>query len=747
MAFPVSTVLDNFNRANGALGSNWTGISGPPEIISGEVGLPSGITKGSAFWHESFGINQAVFFTVMTVAKEYELYLRNTSVGLCIMEIFESKIVLAQYKDSGGVYTELHTSSGAYEAGAAFGFTANSNKLSAWYKTALGETFEEVASATTTLTPEAGEIGFLLEGSTARLDNFGGGTIGTLSFKPSFSSVNSFKISLNKASKISPLFEDKNTIKISLAKLFKIIPQISSKNELHLNISLQKGSIKPLFSSVNSLIAMLHLSKTISTKYLNAIAFETKIGKGNSLYPLFTSETQLSVNLNLGKKLSIEPHFILNSNLFLYISEPRHEGSNKFLRVGPLVVVSPFLSNTHTASVDWRWWLVNTSDMTQIAELNTAHDKNLQIMLNQAGSANFWLHLLDPLTELVHEHYTSIVCYRNGKAIWSGPIYTAKEVSNAQTDRLQITAMGWYQDFNNRILHTGTEFEEMVAKAIAEGRITGYTSLGIEQAIELAYSEYPLGSGNNPGVPLGLIGADLIERANIDVPSNVTMGEIPNTTNSINLTLNQFQNIGEQFAKLSNIESGFDFNIHPLTRKLNIVRNLIRENIAGLGVDRGKGIKFTYPGNCVGAERSAEGLKTRNRFEVIGQYGVEKEQSLASIQKNGLFEEDISLPDVVSPQILRAYAAIQVRTLEQPFTIVSFEPKAVNREDTIISSVPRPFEDYELGDFVYCVIDRGPRFKVGTWDSPKPVRIYGMNINIEDNGTEKINSIQTTYSS
>jgi hypothetical protein len=141
------------------------------------------------------------------------------------------------------------------------------------------------------------------------------------------------------------------------------------------------------------------------------------------------------------------------------------------------------------------------------------------------------------------------------------------------------------------------------------------------------------------------------------------------------------------------------------------------------------------------AQRSADGTKTQNRTEAVGEYSIGKEESIGSIQENGLFEAYDSLPEVVNLNILNAYAAVETLTLEQPFTIITFNPRAVNSQ----RGVPRIFEDYEIGDVVYTTIKKGPRFQVGL-ETPQPVRVYGANIEIEDNGVEKVTGIQTVYS-
>lgn len=44
------SVSDNFNRADGGLGSNWTTIEGTPEVVSNKVGSSAGGAYNAAYW-------------------------------------------------------------------------------------------------------------------------------------------------------------------------------------------------------------------------------------------------------------------------------------------------------------------------------------------------------------------------------------------------------------------------------------------------------------------------------------------------------------------------------------------------------------------------------------------------------------------------------------------------------------------------------------------------------------------------
>lgn len=409
-------------------------------------------------------------------------------------------------------------------------------------------------------------------------------------------------------------------------------------------------------------------------------------------------------------------------------------------------------------SPSWNWYVCKTSNLSRIADItNNAHSKKLQLMLNKGGTGTCWFHIEDKKTIYIEEHKTSIVTYRDNKAVWSGEIFDCEEnIDNQNNFVLSVTALGWFEILNRRKVHTGYEWKEMAIKASGRS-IKIYPSEEHEKELEEIQKQYeeviaekfyiPVATESAEqlfysNVPMAEIANDLIIRANIDSPTLITVGDIA-PTNSINITIQQFQNVGEEITKLTAIESGFDFEIDPLTRKFNTYREEIKGGIAGKGVDRGSGIRFTYPGNCVLANRKSEGTKTQNRTEAIGQYGVGKSEGVQSREENGLFEGTVNAPEVTNTNILIALATVETLTLEQPFKIVTFNPRVVNNSESF--SVPRPYIDYEIGDIVYTVINKGPRFKIGL-KNPQPVRIYGFTIAPEDSGVERVTGIQTVYS-
>lgn len=390
--------------------------------------------------------------------------------------------------------------------------------------------------------------------------------------------------------------------------------------------------------------------------------------------------------------------------------------------------------------------------MEQIAEL-AVYTRQLQPQLNSGGTVTGWTHLLDPKSALVQKHKTALRTDRNGKTVWSGPIFKTNETSQEASgnneegqDQLQITAMGWLQNLNQRLIHTGAEFQSMLdgPNGIAWQEENGaYVPIGEDEATTLAYS-----ATENPATTDAAIIFDLLDRANIDAPTGITRGNIYGEPVQRNLTLQRLQNLGQQITQLVNVEAGCDIYVDPVTRQMHLFgpgASSTPDIANGMGVDRGEGIRFTYPGNCIQATRSGDGTQTANRMYGIGQFGVGRADDVTS-QSNleGLFEAADSLSDVVDTNILIAYANVEVTVRAYPWTIITLTPRGLTADDDVNPGVPRPYDDYFLGDIVYERVDRGS-FQVGTDDALQQCRLFGFTIGIDENGLEKVSQVQTTY--
>ena len=126
-------MLDNFNRANGAIGSNWAGDTTGFSIASNRLDVGSG---GIIRWNPtSFSSNQEAYVTLTTIdtaADEINLYLKiqNNDWQQGVIEVWyqpgTNKVEVSSY--SGGTWTTYSPSiTVTFAAGDRFGARAKSN--------------------------------------------------------------------------------------------------------------------------------------------------------------------------------------------------------------------------------------------------------------------------------------------------------------------------------------------------------------------------------------------------------------------------------------------------------------------------------------------------------------------------------------------------------------------------------------------------------------------------------------------
>jgi hypothetical protein len=91
-SFPTKAIVDNFNRANGGIGANWTGNTGTFAINGSQLNTING--HASIFWSTPFGTTQEVYVTlksINTAAEEIDLLLKsqsNTTWGSGLLEVW-----------------------------------------------------------------------------------------------------------------------------------------------------------------------------------------------------------------------------------------------------------------------------------------------------------------------------------------------------------------------------------------------------------------------------------------------------------------------------------------------------------------------------------------------------------------------------------------------------------------------------------------------------------------------------------
>lgn len=402
-----------------------------------------------------------------------------------------------------------------------------------------------------------------------------------------------------------------------------------------------------------------------------------------------------------------------------------------------------------TASVDWKWYLAKPTfsgglftGFQNIAPLFSARARTLNLALNGIESASFTVNTLDAVAPYIEPISTCIVCYRNGQIKWSGPIWTISETIGEGQEDVQVNAIGWFQLLMSRLLKCG---------AFPTNAMVGPTSTST--AInQYYYLQDPVA-----------IAVDLVNRTNYEYPTGIQIGTTPSNPNSVQwtLTVNQLQNIGQLIQQLSNIESGFDFWIDPATIALNFYYGAVKSGytIYGRGQDRPNAV-FRYGANLSTLTKTTDPSKLTTQMTVIGQYGQSQfpsaQQSTGNgdvlyppIATYGLWEALASLSNIISPTIQAAYATAEVLFLNFPQVIYTFSPMVYHQPVESGASVPQPFQDYNIGDFVRLGANYGrmviPPPSLGI-SGYLPVRVYAMQITIDNEGNECVTNVQTVYS-
>lgn len=180
MPFPMTSVLDDFNRADGAIGSAWTG-----SLYSGEAApaVDANTAYGdggwrSAYWNaRTFGPDTEV--RCVTSGGRLSLALRGTSPGASFsgyeVHVNRTANTVIISSASGGSWTTLGSSiSVTFTTGDGVGVEMIGSTINVYRYT--GGSWSSIGSRTDSTNTGAGYIGIELDNA-ARLDDFGGGTL------------------------------------------------------------------------------------------------------------------------------------------------------------------------------------------------------------------------------------------------------------------------------------------------------------------------------------------------------------------------------------------------------------------------------------------------------------------------------------------------------------------------------------------------------------------------------------------
>lgn len=182
---PFTTpILDDFNRADGGAGSNWTNLLGSITITSNQVS--GGSTQNVGYWNvTTYGANMEAFITLPTKPSDTaiaDIGIRIQDVGsIASVDGYSARVAAAAGTDTlsiqridNGTGTTLASVSQEFTSGDSFGIRASGSRLELWYRSGSG-LWQRLTTATDTTYTNGGYISLTLVGSAVRGDNFGGG--------------------------------------------------------------------------------------------------------------------------------------------------------------------------------------------------------------------------------------------------------------------------------------------------------------------------------------------------------------------------------------------------------------------------------------------------------------------------------------------------------------------------------------------------------------------------------------------
>jgi hypothetical protein len=182
--YPSTPILDDFNRADGALGASWTAVLGGFTIVDNHA--EASVSSVDLWTASQFGADQEAYFTVTSkptindtsslgVVLRFDAVNTNGYLVTMVPELGDDHIVV--WRVTGGVATPLDTILQEYQAGDKIWVKVVGDEISVYLDQGSG--YNLLGTFTDSTYNQAGYIGIYAAGAAAggALDDFGGGEI------------------------------------------------------------------------------------------------------------------------------------------------------------------------------------------------------------------------------------------------------------------------------------------------------------------------------------------------------------------------------------------------------------------------------------------------------------------------------------------------------------------------------------------------------------------------------------------
>jgi hypothetical protein len=378
--------------------------------------------------------------------------------------------------------------------------------------------------------------------------------------------------------------------------------------------------------------------------------------------------------------------------------------------------------------------------MEPYGELLLASGKSLNVTLNKAGSAGFNYPMDAIYAEYVEKYISGVMVFRDGKPIWSGYVLTIDE--DPANNTMRIECVGWLQRLERRFLRqsktyeyvpgvnppvtaTATDDADVIYSLLDEVNFTSSVhASGVTSAPTPDGEVLHWPAGSLPNTPTWI-------RRGQKLPNEGPGGATAYVPAMRGPKYEKYQRILPAFEDLMQGENGCEILVDPVTRELNIYRKrrVIRDDIH---------FDFqTGQWNVQNFGRASDGSSQSNYHVTSGSPGITP-QSVGDVELQQIYgplEGQDAFSDILDTNVLKAYSANEVIFLgrgEITHTVTPF-PADNDRKE-----VPRPFDDYDIGDQVRMSALHLPRINI----VDQAVRVFGLSITIDEEGNEILGALQ-----
>jgi hypothetical protein len=343
----------------------------------------------------------------------------------------------------------------------------------------------------------------------------------------------------------------------------------------------------------------------------------------------------------------------------------------------------------------WKVYLADSSTLTPAKDITNGHDKTLTLSFNRSGNFSCRIPLNAENLNLTQTNQKSILVVKNENIVWSGPIWT--RTINLAENMIEIACVGWFDILLNRYFYSDINTYEFTPTN--EGAIAF-------ALLNIANTEYNtwISQGSNSSTSLRTVKFEI------------------------------FQSIGEEIINLSDLENGFDFEITPDTRVMNIVDSnnfTVNTNIV-FGYN-------CFSDNVATIDISEDGSQMKNKISAVSNDNfVSTAIDTDNYATHNLMAEVIQLNETSDHNLVSAVAEAEISIKKNPFIDYNLNLKPYGD-----SNPYSLFTDYNLGDKI--------SFSAKKYIDGEEIifaaepRIFGCSLQIDEWGNETATSLQTTF--